>query len=369
MGSKSFCCLGELWFRVILVGSKRMYTFPEVATSVLNVKPEEAFQGVSRVGRNVVDYSKTALSLSPESQKIADLIIQAPSLIEMLPQTARDLRTATGNPFDYEEVEEVEKADIKVPGADSILEARIYKTKGNQNKKNGALIYYHGGGFVLSDIELYDGLTSQLAFQSGLVVISVNYRLAPETPFPGGLLDTQASFNWLYEHAEEFGMDAERMAIGGDSSGANLAAVTCILNRDQDKPMPAMQMLIYPSTMGNTLTESRKRLHDAPVIPQPVIEWFHNHYISAEFSSDPRFDIMATKDLSRLPPAFVLTAGYDPLIDEGEAFANRLRENGVPVRYSCYADTFHGFYNFGVLPQARAAVTESAAILSAVLAR
>lgn len=344
-----------------------MYTFRETALSVLNVRQEEAFQSVPRPGRHVVDYSKTASNLSTESQKIADLILQGPSIIEMLPQAARDMRMAAGNPFDYEDVEEVEKTDIQIPGADTMLEARIYKTKRNQKKKNGALIYYHGGGFVLSDIDLYDGLITQLAFQSGLTVISVNYRLAPETPFPGGLLDTQTSFNWLYEHAEEFEIDAERMAIGGDSSGANLAAVTCVLNRDQDKPLPAMQMLIYPSTMGNSLTESRKRLHDAPVIPKSVIDWFHNHYIPEGMSNDPRFNIMATEDLSHLPPAFVLTAGYDPLIDEGEAFANRLRESAVPVRYSCYTDTFHGFYNFGDLPQARAAVAESAAILSAVL--
>lgn len=344
-----------------------MHTFRKTVSSVLNVRSEEAFLSVPRAGRNVVDYSKVASNLSAESQKIADFILQTPSVIEMSPQAAREMRLAAGNPFDHEGVEEVETTDIKIPGADSMLDARIYKTKGEQKKLSGALIYYHGGGFVLSDINLYDGLITQLAFHSGLIVISVNYRLAPETPFPGGLLDAQTSFNWLYEHAKEFGVDAERMAIGGDSSGGNLAAVTCILNRDQDKPMPAMQMLIYPSTTGNTLTESRKRLYDAPVIPQSVIEWFHNHYISEEFSKDPRFDIMKTKDLSYLPPAFVLTAGYDPLIDEGEAFAKRLRESGVPVRYSCYADTFHGFYNFGVLPEARAAIAETAAILTAVL--
>ncbi len=344
-----------------------MYTFREAPLIALRVRQEEAFQSVLRPSPNVVDYSQMASSLSPESQKIADLIMQAPSITEMLPQAARDMRTAAGNPFDYEGINEVEKTNIQIPGAVTILESRIYKTKANQQKKNGALIYYHGGGFVLSDINLYDGLMAHLAYHSGLVVVSVNYRLAPETPFPGGLLDVQASFNWLYAHAEEFEIDAERMAIGGDSSGANLAAVTCVLNRDQDKPMPAMQMLIYPSTMGNSQTESRKRLRDAPVIPKPVIEWFHNHYISEEMSNDPRFDIMETEDLSHLPPAFVLTAGYDPLMDEGEAFANRLRESGVPVRYSCYTDTFHGFYNFGVMPQARAAVVESAAILSAVL--
>lgn len=345
-----------------------MSSLRESTLADLNVRLKEAFLSVPRRGNNVVDYSETALKLSPKSLEIAELILRSPSIIEMLPQAVRDIRAAAGNPFDYESVEEVEKTDIQIPGADSMLTARIYKSKGSQTKKkNGALIYYHGGGFVLSDINLYDGLTSQLALLSGLVVVSINYRLAPETPFPGGLLDTQASFNWLYEHAEEFDINADRMAIGGDSSGANLAAVVCVLNRDQDKPMPVMQMLIYPNTMGNSLTESRKRLVDAPVIPRPVIDWFYNHYISDSRSSDPRFDLMATDDLSHLPPAFIITAGHDPLLDEGEAYANRLRESGVPVRYSCYTDTFHGFYNFGVLPQARAAVVESAAILSAVL--
>ncbi len=283
------------------------------------------------------------------------------------PEEVRQMRRAAGNPFDYDTIPSVKKTDFTIPGPASDLPARLYDPAPSATGDRPSLIYFHGGGFCLGEIASYDGLLTQMAHDSGLLMVSVEYRLAPETPFPGGVLDTQQAFNWMYEHAADFGMDRARMAIGGDSAGGNLAAVACVLNRDAGLPLPAVQWLIYPSTIANNSSDSRERLHDAPVIPKEILAWMHNHYMQGGDSDDPRFNVMATPDLSGLPPAFILTAGYDPLMDEGEFYANRLRDAGVPVRYSCYTDMFHGFLNYGKLPQARAAVTESAAVISAAL--
>lgn len=300
---------------------------------------------------------------------ILDKVKKLPPVIDFEPFEIREAQLRRGYPFDHEKDIDVNRIDIEIPLNSHDLKARMYVPKSLRDKDglSGALIYFHGGGFVLGSIESHDGTVAQIAYQSKLIVVSVDYRLAPEYPFPTGLLDAQHSYNWLVENAHKYNIDKSRIAIGGDSAGANLAAACCKLNRDQEKPLPAMQILIYPSTIGNNTSESRERLKQAPIIPSHVIKWMHDHYISKEKENDERFNILSASDLSDLPPAFVLTAGYDPLLDEGYDYSEKLKAHGVIVRHSCYINMFHGFYTYGVLPESQNAISETAKILREAL--
>ena len=158
-------------------------------------------------------------------------------------------------------------------------------------------LYYHGGGFVTGSVETYDRLVAQLAKQASIVVISVDYRLAPEYPFPTPVYDTQQSFLWLMRQAVDLQIDPHRMAIGGDSAGANLSAVTCMLSRDQSLPIPVLQLLIYPSTIGNNNTPSRDLYSEGLLLTKEILKWYHDHYISDAQANDPRFNILAAETI------------------------------------------------------------------------
>lgn len=343
------------------------------ASRVLTIRENVslALRMVQRVGNKVTDYSHTDEAVfSSQTQAIVDQIKLNPPITNFQPWQVRDAQAKRRDIYGHDKNVDVERLDIQITLLDTTLPARIYtpRSSGAKSSKNNAtLVYFHGGGFVFGDIESHDGVTAQLAYQSGLTVISVAYRLAPEVPFPGGLLDAQNAFNWLYTNADKYHIDRDRMAIGGDSAGANLSTVICVLNRDQGKPLPAIQILIYPCTNGNKPSASRVRLADAPVLSKSVMEWMHGHYIAEERSNDPRFNVMEVDDLQGLPPAFVLTGGYDPLLDEGCEYAKKMSANGVDIRYSCYTNMFHGFYTYGVLPESKAAITETAEILARAL--
>ncbi len=331
-------------------------------------KVNNDFTSVERVGSQVFDHTNVSPGgIGKEGQVLVDLINKAPSWLESEPHEVRAMRDAVGNPFEHENVDSVYQTDIKIPGSQNEISARIYAPQTEHKESRASLVFYHGGGFSLGNVKSYDRVCIQLAHQSGLVVISVEYRLAPETRFPGGLNDAQDSFIWLAENAAQFDLDPDKMAVGGDSAGANLATVLCVLNRDQGKRMPVFQLLIYPWTAAAEMSPSRERLLDAAIIPKKALDWFQHHYISKEDCDDPRFNVLSVEDLSGLPPAFILTAGYDPFVDEGEAYAKKLESCGVQVRYSCYSDMFHGFLNFGTLPQAQIALSESSAVLASAL--
>lgn len=331
-------------------------------------KIKSSFHNVERIGATVFDHSSVSPEgISEQGQVIVDLIKKAPPLVDFEPHVVRSMRQAAGNPFEHEDVATVVKTDIEVPGEVGTLPARMYTPALTQKNNLPSVVYFHGGGFVLGNIESYDRICTQLAHQSGVVVISVEYRLAPETMFPGGLLDAQIAFNWIMENAASLHLDPKKMAVGGDSAGANIAAVICLLNRNEKRPMPAFQLLVYPWTAGNDSSPSRERLIDAAVIPKLVLEWFLKHYVANASIDDLRFNLLVEDDLSELPSAFVLTAGYDPLLDEGDAYTKKLKLHGGEVRYSCYADMFHGFLNYGTLPQSQAALSECAAVLACVL--
>jgi acetyl esterase len=253
--------------------------------------------------------------------------------------------------------------DRKIPGPAGPIPVRIYVPRGVANPA-GALVFFHGGGFVLGSLDSHDPPCRVLADDARCVVIAVDYRLAPEHKFPAAVDDCVAAFRWVAKEAASLGVDPARIAVGGDSAGGNLAAVVAIETRN-DPHKPRFQLLIYPATDFTMSSRSHEQMGKGFFLEHDSILWFRDHYLNdASERTDPRASPLFAKDLSGLPPAFVATAGFDPLRDEGKQYADRLREAGVPVEYRCYTSLFHGFFSTtGTIERARPTLVEAAAAL------
>ncbi|TAJ91161.1 MAG: alpha/beta hydrolase [Reyranella sp.] len=229
------------------------------------------------------------------------------------------------------------------------------------------LIYYHGGGFVIGTIETHDSTCRRLANKSRCQVISIDYRLSPEHPFPAPIDDGIAAFRHIRDHADTFGADPARLAVGGDSAGGAVAAVVCQAMRDAKEAGPAFQMLIYPATDSSKESGSRQQFAEGYFLTKGLMDWFWKAYVPAGTDlSDLRLSPLLAKDFTGLPPAFVLTAGHDPLRDEGRAYANRLIDAGVKTTYVNYPGTIHGFFSLTrFLQQGLKANDEAAAVMGA----
>jgi acetyl esterase len=229
------------------------------------------------------------------------------------------------------------------------------------------LIYYHGGGFVIGTIETHDSTCRRLANKSRCQVISIAYRLAPEHPFPAPTDDAVAAFRHIRDNAASFGADPGRLAVGGDSAGGALAAVVCQAMRDAQEAGPAFQMLIYPATDSSKESGSRKAFAEGYFLTKNLMDWFWKAYVPAGTDlADLRLSPLLAKSFEGLPPAFVLTAGFDPLRDEGRAYADRLIDAGVKTTYVNYPGTIHGFFSMTrFLAQGLRANDEAAAVLGA----
>lgn len=302
--------------------------------------------------------------LDSKTKEVLNFIHSFPPVYELDLDMVRKQRQ---NPFEHELTNDVTDLDIAIPCENRDLAARIYRPQNTENEILPALIYFHGGGFVLGGIKSHDKMLAQLCSQSKIVIISVAYRLAPETMFPGAVEDAQESTDWIAKNAIHLNIDSTKIAIGGDSAGANLATVYCHLNRERRDFTPYFQILIYPSIIGNDTSVSRKLFSENLLLTKEVLKWFHQQYIGKNQENDPRFNVMNSTDFSNLPPAYILTGGFDPLRDEGQLYARKLAESGVPVKHSCYTDMFHGFINYGHLQQSKDAVTECAKILNGVM--
>ena len=254
--------------------------------------------------------------------------------------------------------------DRNIPGPAGDIPVRIYRP--TDASDHSLLVWYHGGGWVIGDLDGADVTCRELADRSGSVVVSVDYRLAPEHRYPAAHEDCYAATVW----AAELGADAGKLAVGGDSAGGNLAAVVSLRARDEDGPAISFQLLVYPVTDHSYETVSYSDNADGYLLTRDGMEWFWNHYLGPDGDgSHPHASPLRADDLSGLPPAHVITAEYDPLRDEGEAYAKRLQEAGVPVTQTRYAGQIHAFYGMhGVLDDATNAAQESAEKLKAVLA-
>jgi acetyl esterase len=217
---------------------------------------------------------------------------------------------------------------------------------------------------VIGSIETHDGLCRQLANAAGCIVVSVDYRLAPEHPYPAAAEDAYAATRWVVDNARSFGGDPSRVAVGGDSAGGNLTAVVSLMARDRGGPPLVQQLLIYPVTDAPTDKGSYRSNAEGYFLTADMMQWFWRHYTGEAGSAEPYACPLRAKSLAGLPPALVVTAEFDPLRDEGEVYAARLREAGVPVHLSRYDGMIHGFFAMSAfLDRARAAVAEAAEAL------
>jgi len=213
-----------------------------------------------------------------------------------------------------------------------------------------ALVFFHGGGWVIGDLETHDVVCRQVTAEAGVSVIAVDYRVAPEHKFPAAVDDAWAATRWIVAHAGELGIDAARIAVGGDSAGGNLAAVVALLARDAGAPRIGLQILTYPVTDLVSESQSYTDLADGYMLTRDSMRWFRAQYLAKEAdAADWRVSPLRAPSLAGLPPALVITAGYDPLRDEGEAYARRLREAGVSVDAVCFGGMIHGFVPMGKL--------------------
>jgi acetyl esterase len=217
-----------------------------------------------------------------------------------------------------------------------------------------ALVWFHGGGWVLGSIETEDHLCRLLCDDAQAVVVSVEYRLAPETKFPGAVDDCVAAWRWVTEHASELDIDPGRIAVGGDSAGGNLAAVIALVARHEGLPMPAYQLLVYPVTDYEFERPSMVDNATGYFLEAGGMRWFFDHYArTPDDHADWRMSPLRAPDLAGLPPAIVITAEYDPLRDQGEAYGERLRDAGVPTEIMRAEGLFHGFFGlFAFMPAA-----------------
>lgn len=251
--------------------------------------------------------------------------------------------------------------DFRVPGPGGEVPLRVYARK--PGGRSPALVYFHGGGFVFGNLDTHDTVCRALAKYSGTVVVSVDYRLSPENKFPAALEDSYAITGWVASSAERLGIDARYIAVGGDSAGANLATVVAIRCRDAGGPPLALQVLFYPVTdLSSFETGSYRESGEAYLLTRAAMRWFTGHYLgSAELARHPEASPLLAPNLSGLPRALIITAEFDPLRDEGEAYARRLQQAGVPVTVTRYPGMIHGFVSMrGVLASGQQAILEAA---------
>jgi acetyl esterase len=241
-----------------------------------------------------------------------------------------------------------EVSDLTAPGPARPMRLRKYAPAEPGKEAEAVILFMHGGGCVIGDLETHDIFCRTLCHDTGATVLSLDYRLAPEHPFPAAVEDTVAALTWLLHEAAALGLDAERIAVAGDSAGAGLAAVALHETKGQLAAPVRGQALIYPALDLRGRLPSRKELANQFPIPREMIEWFFNHYFGTAWPiADPRAIPALYEDYTGLPPALIITAGHDPLRDEGTEYAQRLAADGVPVEYECYEGTIHGFMNMG----------------------
>lgn len=307
--------------------------------------------------------------LDDEAQTVAQMItrvLQKP-IRELGPEQARALLNTASPAEPITPLDHVEQ--LTVPTRAGSIRARLYRADSAGAKGNSpALVYLHGGGFVLGTLDGADELCRAIAAGSGWTVVSLDYRLAPENPYPAALEDCVDAYAWLSRTASEFGIDPGYIAVGGDSAGGNLAAALCLYRRDEHSTLPVTQVLAYPAVDETFTASSWSEFADAPMLRAADARWFWEQYVGEHHSGGDHLAApMRAESLRGLPPALILTAEVDPIRDDAEAYAARLRRDGVPVSLTRYAGVFHGFVTeIGAFAQAKQAIDEVCLHLRAV---
>jgi acetyl esterase len=280
------------------------------------------------------------------------------SLAEARAADLADIQASSGDPEAVHDVSE-----LSIEGRGGPLPLRIFRP--SEDEPLPVLVYFFGGGWTLGQIDTCDAICRTLANQAGCVVIAAGYRLAPEHKFPAAVHDCLDAVRWIAANAKELGVDEARIAVGGDSAGANLAAAVTLLAKQQDGPALAAQLLVYPNTMYGSDTPSMRDNDDPSMFNRRSVAWYWEHYLASPVDGqDPLASPLLALDLTGLPPALVITAEYDPLRDESEQYANRLDEAGVPTELTRYDGMMHGFFTMsGLLDGGRRAVSQAATFL------
>jgi acetyl esterase len=298
------------------------------------------------------------MPLDPQAQHVLNQLaaLGLPPNHTVSPEQARAnarLRPRAPGP----EVAKVE--DRKIPGPGIEIPVRIYTPFGPGPFP--VLLWFHGGGWVIGDLDSADGTARHLTAGAGCVTVSVDYRLAPETKFPGAADDCYAATVWAAQHAARLNGDPSRIAVGGDSAGGNLAAAVSLMARDRGLPPLVFQLLVYPVTERDFATDSYQRCADGYLLSRDSMKWYWDHYLSTPADAANSYAApMQAKDVRNLPAALVITAEYDPLCDEGEAYAQRLKEAGVSTMCSRYDGMIHGFFGMSaVLDKGKQAIDEA----------
>jgi acetyl esterase len=314
---------------------------------------------------------ETAMPLDPLLKAFLDQMAAQPQpkLWELEAPAAREVMVALMQAVGPKDVPIGRIANVTIPGPGGDLPARSYTPVAAGSEPQPTLVFFHGGGFVIGSVETHDGLCRMLANLSTCRVISVEYRLSPEHKFPAAVEDAFAAVTWIEANAAQLGVDANRLAVGGDSAGASLAAVVSQLARDAGAPKIAFQLLLFPVTHIDATTASRRDFAEGYFLEGKGLDWFFNHYFSADADrAAPNASPLLAEKFAGLPPAYIIVAGFDPLHDEGVAYAEKLRAAGVSVTLDDHPAMVHDFiYLQAVLPQAAEALGSAAAALKAAL--
>ncbi|HVD82751.1 MAG TPA: alpha/beta hydrolase [Bradyrhizobium sp.] len=312
------------------------------------------------------------VTLDPDAAAVFKAFQEAgrPPYETVSPAEARELYLAARFVSNPEPPELKSVRPLAIPAPHGSIPARVYTPLKLRETEGLApcLVFFHGGGWVIGNLDSHDVACRKLADEGQLIVIAVDYRLAPEHKFPAAVDDAIAAARWIADNARQLGIDALRLSVGGDSAGGNLAAVVAISARDGNGPAIAGQLLIYPSTDLALVHPSHSEPETSILLTHSVIRWFCDHYLNGAADVDDwRASPARVKSLTGLPPAYVLTAGADPLRDEGDEYAKRLKEAGVPVTYRTFPGQFHGFFTMGkLLQQANVAAREIGVWLKAL---
>ena len=304
-------------------------------------------------------------TMDPKAQIVGEFVksIRVPGYYPPLPELRQQLRVMVSL-MDEPAPALPRIEDVRIPGPAGEIPARVYSPSAAAAPQP-AIVYFHGGGWVQGDLETHHGLCARLAKHAGVLVVAVDYRLAPENKFPAAVEDCLAAYRWVRAKGRDVGADSARVAVAGDSAGGNLSAVVSQLAASGGSPVPTCQVLIYPAVDFSLDTDSHREMVDGHVIPRERVLWYMDQYLRNEADkTDLRAAPLRAASLKDQPPAMIVTAGFDPLRDEGRAYGDRLREAGVDVVYREYPGQIHAFVSLTkAIPQGMACTLEIAEYL------
>jgi acetyl esterase/lipase len=307
------------------------------------------------------------MTIDPQAQLVLDIAKEKnlPAIDTLSASDGKAAYEARAQALAGEEIAVGKVQDIVIPGILGNIPARLYQPE-NQPDNCPILVYFHGGGWVVGNPDTHDKLCREVCKKGEFIVLSVDYRMGPDEPFPAAVIDCHDALNWAVDNIAAYEGDASRIAVGGDSAGGNLSAVTCLMALEQKSYMPVFQWLIYPATNMHMESQSHKDLAEGYFLTRDLMEWFQGHYLQSDADKgDWRASPSKANTFKGLPPALLTTAGFDPLKDEGAFYAEQLQADGVEVTYTHYEGMLHGFMNLGgVIDMAHTAIDEGVAALN-----